>query len=641
MKKNLTPWLCAGISLILCTIFALIFISYWHPMKNQVYDLSLEIINGEESIDVSAQRGWTVFICQGDVKSILTSDGAGCFYPLSYPGQTFYFSRVMQEEMDVPTLCLSAVNRNFSVFLDNELIYTDCPEQNNRIGFLSLPMRDFDRTSDVIIALPENYLGRTLTIAQSSPGYSETPLMAARAYPCKVSLYCSYAYESELIAESFRTAVTGGICFILGLLLLAIFVRRSALGNTDFGLLMISLIVFLYMTFNIYCVSYSVKYFNILSIDIPARCSSLSVAILLFFFAYRAGRMRWISYCIAALYSAGILADFLLTDFKLIPNLHHAIVIIRNVTEYLSIIGFLTALIMGWIFWRKETFFYKIFSPLMTAELVLYTLVRTPLFISEFMNSPATHIDISTLLNSCTHHLTGLTTVVILLFVFILFVQDEVRRFTEKKLILKMGIMAQQRYEALRNQNENIMMLRHDMNKHFQYIRSTTSDPNTMQYIDELIGQSEQYQPVMQCGNEALDIIINSRLNTAAKSGIRIELVRTKAPEILTLSDADLCSLFMNLMDNAVEAARTCGSSHPYLKLDLHIKNDFFVFVCENSATPNRHIEDNKKETVSEHGFGLKIVHQIAERYGYLIHTESGDHFYKTSLAIPLPHPSK
>ena len=61
MKKSFHTWLSGIISLSLCILFALIFISYWHPMKNSIYDLSLEIAEGEIPRDVSAERGWTVF----------------------------------------------------------------------------------------------------------------------------------------------------------------------------------------------------------------------------------------------------------------------------------------------------------------------------------------------------------------------------------------------------------------------------------------------------------------------------------------------------------------------------------------------------------------------------------------------------
>ena len=76
-------------------------------------------------------------------------------------GQTFYFSRVLSEEVDSPTLRLDTSISSVAVFLDGALIYTDCPELNNRIGDLRLPMLEWYREEPVLVTLPENYQGKT------------------------------------------------------------------------------------------------------------------------------------------------------------------------------------------------------------------------------------------------------------------------------------------------------------------------------------------------------------------------------------------------------------------------------------------------------------------------------------------------
>lgn len=48
------------------------------------------------------------------------------------------------------------------------LIYTDCPELDNRIGYLQLPYLDYDREDPLLVTLPLDYAGKTLTIAQST-----------------------------------------------------------------------------------------------------------------------------------------------------------------------------------------------------------------------------------------------------------------------------------------------------------------------------------------------------------------------------------------------------------------------------------------------------------------------------------------
>ena len=102
-------------------------------------------------------------------------------------------------------------------------------------------------------------------------------------------------------------------------------------------------------------------------------------------------------------------------------------------------------------------------------------------------------------------------------------------------------LLAQSSYEALRRQNEQVMMPRHDIVKHFRVLRQTITDEKSAAYLDDLIGENEKIRPVIQSGNEMLDVILNGKLSTAADAGIAVELARTQPPDKLHMTDAELC----------------------------------------------------------------------------------------------------
>ena len=52
--------------------------------------------------------------------------------------------------------------------------------------------------------------------------------------------------------------------------------------------------------------------------------------------------------------------------------------------------------------------------------------------------------------------------------------------------------------------------------KHFLLLRQTTTDEKTAAYLDELIGENEKIRPVVQSGNEMMNLILNSKLSGAA-----------------------------------------------------------------------------------------------------------------------------
>ena len=59
----------------------------------------------------------------------------------------------------------------------------------------------------------------------------------------------------------------------------------------------------------------------------------------------------------------------------------------------------------------------------------------------------------------------------------------ELARRTEERLLAQRFELAQSSNEALRRQNEQVMMLRHDMIKHFRVLRQMVTDEKTAAYF--------------------------------------------------------------------------------------------------------------------------------------------------------------
>ena len=214
MKKWTRLW-AAILTLTLCLMFGGLLLNCMKPMEDRAYDLSLMWAGEAMPEDwVYDQKGWTVFTQEGDAVTELAPNGFGGFDRLDELGQTFYFSRVLSEDVDSPTLRLDTGNSAVTVFLDGAVLYTDCPELAGRIGYMRLPMLAWYREEPVLVTLPQNYQGKTLTIAQSTdPSGGELAEPTTKVWPCAVTLYCGYAYESELVARSFQTAVPAALFF--------------------------------------------------------------------------------------------------------------------------------------------------------------------------------------------------------------------------------------------------------------------------------------------------------------------------------------------------------------------------------------------------------------------------------------------
>ena len=180
------------------------------------------------------------------------------------------------------------------------------------------------------------------------------------------------------------------------------------------------------------------------------------------------------------------------------------------------------------------------------------------------------------------------------------------------------------------------MMLRHDMLRHLHALHDMGSEEKRTAYLEELIGRNQKIRPVVQSGNEMLDIILNGKLGAAADAGIRVELPRIECPDSLPFSAPDLCALLMNIMDNAISAAAQANTRQRYVRLNIHEKQGHLAISCENSADTPAVAAEAKKETVPKHGLGLKIIQGIVAKYSGAMIIESEDDRFILQIVLPL-----
>lgn len=637
MKKNLSRILyflpVSAACLLLILLFGRVLFVYTVPMRDASYDLSFYEDEAAVPEDFQYdQKGWTIFVQEGEQRVALTADGMGGFTGLQEPGQTFYFSRTMTETLDSPTLRLNVANYSIAVFLDGKLLYTDCPELDNRIGYLNLPMLDFDRTEPVVLSLPLDYQGKTLTVAQSTGfGEKQEPEANPTVWPCAVRLYCGYSYESGLISESFRTAIPAALCYGAGILLLVVFLWQFCSRKTDWGLLFLALSAFLWCTRQIAMSSFTFAWFGILPVDVAGLSRLLSLTVLLLFLASRLrGKLRFLFGIIAFLQGAAVLLAAI-ADIR--GGFSSSC---QNLSEWIGLLGLLGFLAcMGWE-WKRGNVFFRFFGGFTAAGLAVLLAVTLAV--------PALRREMGHQLFMGAHgyflwRLMGMMMPAAVLAALTEWIAREIARRAETRLVVQQYELAQSGFENLRRHQEEVMMLRHDMEKHLVFLRQSTRDEATADYLEELIGQQRALSPVVRSRNRTLDIILNAKLGEAAEKGIAVEVIQIDAPKSLPLSDTELCALMMNLLDNAIHAA--CGTEKPFLRLDMHQKDGFFVFVCENATVPISPENSAKKEAMSQGGLGLKIVEQIINRHGNLMDTEQLSGSYRVTIALLLPHSLK
>lgn len=186
---------------------------------------------------------------------------------------------------------------------------------------------------------------------------------------------------------------------------------------------------------------------------------------------------------------------------------------------------------------------------------------------------------------------------------------------------LKQTIIAQQvHYAEEKLVRENIRKIKHDYKNMLIAIKSdiqSEKNNEAISLIDKELGNVNSSQ-ISNSNNLAVDSIITYKSSIAAEKNIRI-VPEFRMEEILNIDSRDICVLIGNALDNAIEYLE----AHPVCKQVIHIRIVFSkgIFdikvtneVSEKIIINNNFIPSSKKE--DGHGYGLKSVRCIAEKYG-------------------------
>lgn len=137
------------------------------------------------------------------------------------------------------------------------------------------------------------------------------------------------------------------------------------------------------------------------------------------------------------------------------------------------------------------------------------------------------------------------------------------------------------------------------------------------------------------------DVILRNAAARCAEAQIRFSAA-APLPETLSLDSADLCSLLINMLDNAVAAAARAPEGQRRVSASLKLNRGFLAVKCENSyagtiRTDAHGVPVSTGTPHEEHGYGIRQMRQIAEKYGGTLELSwTGDTFTaQTALQLP------
>jgi signal transduction histidine kinase len=186
--------------------------------------------------------------------------------------------------------------------------------------------------------------------------------------------------------------------------------------------------------------------------------------------------------------------------------------------------------------------------------------------------------------------------------------------------------------EIIKRSNEELREFKHDLKNYLLPLQEAmeTMPQSEMAKVWEKINQKiEDVQTLIQTGNSYVDSMINTKITLARSE--KVDVKCTILSKMEGIDDLEFCSVFGNLMDNAIEAERKVTEKKEiiifveekmgYLRLEIQNKIEKSV-LNENSS-----LNTTKKDT-SSHGIGHKSIKRTMQKVGgALKYYETGDLF--------------
>ena len=218
--------------------------------------------------------------------------------------------------------------------------------------------------------------------------------------------------------------------------------------------------------------------------------------------------------------------------------------------------------------------------------------------------------------------------------------------------------------ERYKRNQEETRAFRHDIINNLSLTNMMLEEgkaEEASEHLKQLLGNVRSLSPSIITGDEMLDCIVAMKADKMKEKGIDFTLDGV-ADGGLKLKPMDVCSIFANALDNAIEASSKIHSvdgvvpesgdeaearegreaEDAWVKMDIKRTEKFFVIKISNAANQQVDVEKlfsssgyTSKKDKEHHGFGLRNIRMAVEDYDGLVKAESDESSFALSIMIP------
>lgn len=193
-----------------------------------------------------------------------------------------------------------------------------------------------------------------------------------------------------------------------------------------------------------------------------------------------------------------------------------------------------------------------------------------------------------------------------------------------------------QYYQMSRDGITSLQIKCHDLKHQIAAIRTRTEKENFDKYLDRLEDSIIEYGTLVECGHETINVVLTEKNILCSTCGVKFSYI-IDGTLFAFMSEMEIYSLFGNALDNALEScSKVTDPEKRVISLKAVSRGDMVVLHVENFFEDALTMVDGMPQTTkkgSGHGFGLRSIQNIAEKYdGVATVQASGDLFKLTVL---------
>lgn len=216
-----------------------------------------------------------------------------------------------------------------------------------------------------------------------------------------------------------------------------------------------------------------------------------------------------------------------------------------------------------------------------------------------------------------------------------------ITRHVDEKWIFKFqdSVLKKQRDEV-ENVYNTMRGWRHDYHNHMQTLKAYLSMnqlKELSEYLDHLEEDLDSIDIAIKTGNTSVNAILSSKVSIAQKNNINVNCKAT-VPSKLKISDVHLCTIIGNLLDNAIESCQKVELNKRFIRIYIGIfKSQLYISVTNSTdQTRRKKLIELITSKKGEHGFGLRRINKIAEKYDGFVNRKNEPGVFATEVMLPL-----